>query len=1593
EVVSIFDQAWKKIGNRNGNGNGNGHHGSSPMKVVVLGAYFEKYKTGAIFTLIDKDRFRGIFIKEDFWIARNYEGLLDKLLEKSKIVGVIISFRNGKKIFKNQSSGSLQKSFSTVFVTKKTIVREPYVHSVTSRAPPKENKNTLSHQKISSPLNSLHFSTVRQFIISAFKFIVRTTIVGILFLILSSVVILKVLEEPYAPIDHLEQIFVAKERDYERLIEVVAKFEKYLKETPYTLESKEIYEEIQLKFVRLEGSLKIHYTKAKDLYEANFEKRDQVRIKQLRELFSRLVKLTKALRVIFENAYAQEQQSLILAGNISQEDASRSASSPIEEGGGYHLKEGWIVIEDFDLYGIDKFDGSMRFYFTNPLIINDLSQIESIFHRNIHSEADVIDIHGSFNNILEILNQLLSKQYLYVRVNFGKNNKYILKPTSEDVELINSKKEVMRDDILQLLLFEMTYGGENEILPITIYFAKMDEIMRSSGLDGNINTSSPLNMAQITTLPLESLTVVLIVGVVAAAIWIYVKAKKWFASKKSLEQSVVGSKPRTPEEALGMRLPAIEELHEGPREQYFIFNEGVNQEGIYGLLKYIAVDEVRRKFLEKWREDNNKQLMALSFGALRRLHLDAIPEAYRIVIAFLEHKRTFHDAWEGFEFNKNTFKIIALDQDRERLEKAHHGIFHEETFMTLGENRDVTSETRDILARYFDKIEGATFYQAKKEIRELIEIRYSPLLEFNKSGEEKFDLILHTFTESKLEEQRKGVDLPIPNAIISTSIPKWLKDYGVLITTREKFQPPIILKTLFGGKSSFKQTDEKKVTVYVEQYQPVDYNEWVESTWVEVKDYLRSLKSSLNEGVLDFAFNVANDVHKGQKREMGGPYIIHPLLIVYRGLLGLGQKDEELLEVIRVHEHMTFHSEIPLEAFTVTAILHDVIEDYSGRRRDIIQRLLKGLADKSNEIMAKNILNALLFLTKNKGESDEVYLQRLLDSGNELAMFIKIFDRLDNFRLPRASKPESKIRQDIVLTDRFVQQAKVPAFVKEIYMNVMRRNYTKGLDLLREDLERANAQRQFEQKYLEPQPLVKAAYKLVEQSLKRKLGILTNLEQQTLRNVVRYINPWLVNGSDLAGVAALLNFDVLKPQRQELIEELALQFHDRQNEIRSIAVKLQALDEILSMAYLDSEVTELGTSKTVDSLIKTLAQLSGGDIDILLAAFAAKLKYLESLVVKDKEESRYLARFITHIFVPVAAIIGLHNEVTDINNITFKVTNPSEYEQTKRKIEEFLQVNDYDDVRWLLNDAYKFISEQTRSNQTTIRTNNKSIAAVYEKVKSPFKTKYNEVRDIMDLLRIMIITDDPDEVLGQLSQYKNVDEEIEYKRRIKDGHDAIHLHIILEASDGGSRSWEVQIITPRDYKLYRFGFAEGFVSLSEEEKNPQWWWYKLKRILKNDNVKMMQTLKNYELELDDHPKENLRKLYESFKDQIYVSFIKKEKKGKTLSVIELDKDAMAIDLAFHPYIHLDQNYNGFVLSERNVISVPETIIRTRKDRWILLDKTQLQTGLILEEVLQMGTELLSRKEPMYYAGLINQTQQMRTKLQLKRWITKHDSIK
>lgn len=108
------------------------------------------------------------------------------------------------------------------------------------------------------------------------------------------------LEEPYAPIDHLEQIFVAKERDYERLIEVVAKFEKYLKETPYTLESKEIYEEIQLKFVRLEGSLKIHYTKAKDLYEANFEKRDQVRIKQLRNYFHVLLNSPKPFELFLK---------------------------------------------------------------------------------------------------------------------------------------------------------------------------------------------------------------------------------------------------------------------------------------------------------------------------------------------------------------------------------------------------------------------------------------------------------------------------------------------------------------------------------------------------------------------------------------------------------------------------------------------------------------------------------------------------------------------------------------------------------------------------------------------------------------------------------------------------------------------------------------------------------------------------------------------------------------------------------------------------------------------------------------------------------------------------------------------------------------------------------------------------------------------------------------------------------------------------------------------------------------------------------------------------------------------------------------------
>lgn len=113
---------------------------------------------------------------------------------------------------------------------------------------------------------------------------------------------------------------------------------------------------------------------------------------------------------------------------------------------------------------------------------------------------------------------------------------------------------------------------------------------------------------------------------------------------------------------------------------------------------------------------------------------------------------------------------------------------------------------------------------------------------------------------------------------------------------------------------------------------------------------------------------IALDAYKGQVDKAGQPYILHPLRLM---------------------------AKMETEAEQVVALLHDVVEDSDYTPEDLVEA---GIPER--------LVEAVLQLTKNEGESYEHFVQRA--SSNDLARKVKIADIEDNINVLRLNTLEDK---------------------------------------------------------------------------------------------------------------------------------------------------------------------------------------------------------------------------------------------------------------------------------------------------------------------------------------------------------------------------------------------------------------------------------------------------------------------------------------------------------------------------------------------------------------------------------------------------------
>ena len=113
--------------------------------------------------------------------------------------------------------------------------------------------------------------------------------------------------------------------------------------------------------------------------------------------------------------------------------------------------------------------------------------------------------------------------------------------------------------------------------------------------------------------------------------------------------------------------------------------------------------------------------------------------------------------------------------------------------------------------------------------------------------------------------------------------------------------------------------------------------------------------------IIEKSLEIALKAHAGKKDKAGDVYILHPL---------------------RIMMHMRTKEEMSV------AILHDVIEDSDYTAEDLL-----------SEGIPKNIVNAVILLTKVDGENYEKFIKNL--SKNKLSLNVKKSDIEDNINMLR----------------------------------------------------------------------------------------------------------------------------------------------------------------------------------------------------------------------------------------------------------------------------------------------------------------------------------------------------------------------------------------------------------------------------------------------------------------------------------------------------------------------------------------------------------------------------------------------------------------
>ncbi|MDD5900648.1 MAG: bifunctional (p)ppGpp synthetase/guanosine-3',5'-bis(diphosphate) 3'-pyrophosphohydrolase [Lachnospiraceae bacterium] len=181
------------------------------------------------------------------------------------------------------------------------------------------------------------------------------------------------------------------------------------------------------------------------------------------------------------------------------------------------------------------------------------------------------------------------------------------------------------------------------------------------------------------------------------------------------------------------------------------------------------------------------------------------------------------------------------------------------------------------------------------------------------------------------------------------------------------------------GNTQIKRADEKELST------PADFTS-PEVLYQKLIETVRAYHPSTDLSVIEKAYHLADEAHKGQLRKSGEPYIIHPICVAI--ILAELELDKETI---------------------IAGILHDVVEDTAYTLEEITEMF-------GSEIAL--LVDGVTKLTQLNYSMDKVELQAenlrkmfLAMAKDIRVILIKLADRLHNLRTLQYQKPEKQIEK------------------------------------------------------------------------------------------------------------------------------------------------------------------------------------------------------------------------------------------------------------------------------------------------------------------------------------------------------------------------------------------------------------------------------------------------------------------------------------------------------------------------------------------------------------------------------------------------------